>query len=141
MCPSLRNRVGSPCNAALRHLTCARSRSPGGRSHPASHVLGSAPPSATNQAPPAPRRVYVTGVTKNPDSACVTQQARNLSFELEERQPPLRFLVRDRDSKFTRSFDEVFRTENAEVILTPIRSPRANAFAERWVEVRSECMD
>jgi len=85
--------------------------------------------------------VYVTGVTKNPDSACVTQQARNLSFELEERQPPLRFLVRDRDSKFTRSFDEVFRTENAEVILTPIRSPRANAFAERWVEVRSECMD
>ncbi len=88
------------------------------------------------------RRVHVTGATRNPDAAWVTQQARNLGFGLDEREAPVRFLVRDRDSKYTRPFDTVFETEGAEVILTPIRSPKANAFAERWVEtVRHECLD
>ncbi len=72
----------------------------------------------------------------------VAQQARNLAFGLEDREAPVRFLILDRDSKFTRSFDEVFVTEGARVVLTPIGSPKANAFAERWVKtVGSECLD
>ncbi len=88
------------------------------------------------------RRVHLAGVTRNPDGAWVTQQARNLSFGFLQRDFPLRFLIRDRDAKFTRSFDEVFKTEGAKVILTPVRAPKANAFAERWVgTVRTECLD
>ncbi|MDP9301829.1 MAG: integrase core domain-containing protein [Actinomycetota bacterium] len=88
------------------------------------------------------RKVHVTGATTNPDGAFVTQQARNLAYDLDDATTQLRFLVRDRDQKFTRSFDEVFKTEGARVILTPVRSPKANAFAERWVRtVRVELLD
>jgi len=90
----------------------------------------------------ATRRVHIAGVTRNPDSGWVTQQGRNLSAELDGRMQPVRFLVRDRDSKFSGPFDEVLRTEGVATILTPIRAPRANAFAERWVRtVRQECLD
>ncbi len=88
------------------------------------------------------RRVHVTGATTNPDGAFVTQQARNLAFDRDGATTKMRFLVRDRDQKFTRSFDEVFNTEGARVILTPVRSPKANAFAERWVRTaRAELLD
>jgi transposase InsO family protein len=86
------------------------------------------------------RRVHLAGATTNPNGRWVTQQARNLS--LTGALSDVRFLIRDRDSKFVAAFDEVFRTEGVEVILTPFRSPQANAYAERFVRTaRAECLD
>jgi putative transposase len=88
------------------------------------------------------RRVHVAGVTANPDSAWVTQQSRNLANTMQDGKGPTRFLIHDRDSKYSGPFDEVFRASGVRVIRTPIRAPRANAFAERWVRtVRTECLD
>jgi putative transposase len=86
------------------------------------------------------RRVHLAGCTPNPSGAWVVQQARNLSFaNLFER---MRFLIHDRDSKFTAAFDEVFRSERIRVIHTPVQAPQANACAERFVRtVRNECLD
>jgi putative transposase len=88
------------------------------------------------------RRVHLGGCTANPDAGWVTQQARNLALRLPEAEGRVRFLVRDRDRKFPRPFDEVFRNEAVRVLRTPVRAPRANAYAERWVRtVRTECLD
>jgi putative transposase len=90
----------------------------------------------------ATRRIHLAGVTANPNTTWVTQQARNLLLGLEDQARRVRFLVRDRDAKFSRGFDEVFRSEGAEVLVTPVQAPNANACAERWVRtVRAECLD
>jgi len=91
------------------------------------------------------RRVHFAGCTAHPDQAWVTQQARQLTWKLQDRPPdvkPMRFLIHDRDTKFTRSFDRIFLSEGIEIVLTPYRAPKANAFAERWIRsLREECLD
>jgi putative transposase len=88
------------------------------------------------------RRVHLAGVTANPTGAWVAQQARNLAVTLDEEATAGRFLLRDRDSKFTRAFDDRWRAVGTEVIRTPIQAPNANAIADRWVgTVRRECLD
>jgi hypothetical protein len=90
----------------------------------------------------ATRRVHLLGVTANPTAGWVTQQARNLLMELGERAESFKFMIRDRDSKFTALFDEVFRAEGIRIVLTASQAPRMNAIMERWVgSVRRELLD
>jgi putative transposase len=86
------------------------------------------------------RRVWLAGCTANPTGAWVTQQARNLGLDFSDQ--GVRFLIRDRDSKYSGPFDKVFRSEGIRIVNTPVRAPKAHAIAERFVRtVRAECLD
>jgi putative transposase len=88
------------------------------------------------------RRVYVAGCTAHPTAPWVAQQARDMCWDLGEATRRPTVLLRDRDAKFWPAFDAVFTTQGIRVVRTPVRAPRANAFAERWVgSVRRECLD
>lgn len=86
--------------------------------------------------------IHVSPSTADPDSAWVAQQACKPRAPARRSAHPIRFLVRDRDAKFSRPFDAVLRSEGIRVIRTPVRAPNANAHAERVIEtIRSECLD
>jgi putative transposase len=88
------------------------------------------------------RRVEYVACTSKPNTAWMTQQARNLLMDFDDRSQQLRFLIHDRDTKFSRVFDSIIRSEAIEIIRTPVQAPNANAYAERWVgSVRLECLD
>jgi putative transposase len=86
--------------------------------------------------------VFFAGITANPTGPWTTQQGRNLFLRHADRLTAARALVGDRGSQFVDSFDEVFRTEGLKILKTPVRTPVANAFAERWTgSLRRELLD
>jgi putative transposase len=88
------------------------------------------------------RRIWITGVTTHPNANWVTQQARNVVGDIADEGIHIKFLVRDRDTKYVANFDAVFLSEGAQILQTPFRTPNANAHVERFVRtVRSECLD
>jgi putative transposase len=90
----------------------------------------------------ATRRTRILGVTAHPTNTWVTQQARNLLMDLDEQAGAIKFLIRDRDTKFTTAFDAVFTAVGIRILRSPIQAPRANAIMERWIGgCRRELLD
>jgi putative transposase len=90
----------------------------------------------------ATRCVHLLGITANPSGAWVAQQARNFLMDLGDRAAQFTFLIRDRNSTFTRIFDAVFASEGIRMLRTPVQAPRANTIAERWIAtLRRELLD
>ena len=88
------------------------------------------------------RQVHLAGCTAHPNGKWVTQQARQMSWELQDREVPIGYLIHDHDTKFTEAFDLVFESEGVESVDIPYQAPNANAYAERWVRtVREEFLD
>jgi putative transposase len=86
--------------------------------------------------------VHLAGITAHPAGERVARQARNLLVNLSDQAEGLRFLIRDRDARFTAAFDAVFTSAAVRIIRTPVRAPRASAIAERWISrARRECLD
>lgn len=88
------------------------------------------------------RHVHLAGITAHPTGEWVTQQARNLQTNLGDHADSFKFVIRDRDTKFTAAFDAVFTAVSTRIVRTPVRAPRANAIAERWIaSARREHLD
>ena len=88
------------------------------------------------------RRVFVAGCAAHPTAAWAAQQARNITWDLADAGIRPTILLRDRDAKFPPAFDAAFAAQGVRVVRAPVRAPRANAFAERWVgTIRRECLD
>jgi Integrase core domain len=88
------------------------------------------------------RRVWLAGITAHPTGEWVTQRARELLAELGDQAGRFHLQIRDRDAKYTAAFDAVFAADGIRVIRTPVRAPKANAYAERWIRtIRAECLD
>jgi transposase InsO family protein len=88
------------------------------------------------------RRVHLAGITAHPTGAWTVQAARNVMMDLEDRIGPAKFLLRDRDSRFTTAFDAIFATEGIRILRSPSQAPRANAICERMIgTLRRELLD
>lgn len=88
------------------------------------------------------RKVYLAGITSNPDGLWVAQQARQFAWHLNDIQGHFSCLIRDNASKYTEAFDNLFESQQINVIPTPFQGPNANAIAERWViTIRQESLD